>query len=167
MPHQSQMQTSEEDWAGLTSTAERRKLQNRLNQRAHSSDFFAPRRRKRLEESTSSTPCTGTRRPRPIHSLAFFATQSPHSRLWTTTVCASTWLCLIFVISTSPRQHFPASGPGLAFGPAFPTTPNAAASTRSFISGGARRATSFPSRPCATKTLASTRRNVNDFSFEY
>ncbi|KAM5358322.1 hypothetical protein ACJZ2D_015391 [Fusarium nematophilum] len=45
MPHRSQMQTSEEDWAGVTSTVERRKLQNRLNQRAH-------RRRKRLEESS-------------------------------------------------------------------------------------------------------------------
>lgn len=36
MPHQAQMQTLEEDWAGVTSTAERRKLQNRLNQRARS-----------------------------------------------------------------------------------------------------------------------------------
>jgi hypothetical protein len=36
MPHQSQVQASGEDWAGVTSTAERRKLQNRLNQRARS-----------------------------------------------------------------------------------------------------------------------------------
>ncbi|KAM5357695.1 hypothetical protein ACJZ2D_015996 [Fusarium nematophilum] len=45
MPHQSQVQTSEEDWAGVTSTAERRKLQNRLNQRAR-------RTRKRLGEAS-------------------------------------------------------------------------------------------------------------------
>ncbi|KAL6405227.1 hypothetical protein AUP68_12071 [Ilyonectria robusta] len=47
MPHQAQMQTLEEDWAGVTSTAERRKLQNRLNQRAR-------RRRQRLEESSEA-----------------------------------------------------------------------------------------------------------------
>ncbi|KAH7146172.1 hypothetical protein EDB81DRAFT_869074 [Dactylonectria macrodidyma] len=57
MPHQSQMQTLEEDWAGVTSTAARRKLQNRLNQRAR-------RRRKRQEgpsQALVEVPVTASR----------------------------------------------------------------------------------------------------------
>lgn len=34
MPQQATVQTQEEDWTGITDRTERRKLQNRLNQRA-------------------------------------------------------------------------------------------------------------------------------------
>ncbi|KAI0098991.1 hypothetical protein F4776DRAFT_527662 [Hypoxylon sp. NC0597] len=53
MPHQYDVKKAGEDWAGIISTEQRRKLQNRLNQRAH-------RRRKRLGMDESS----GTRRRR-------------------------------------------------------------------------------------------------------
>lgn len=36
MSHQVQVWKKHDDWAGVTSTQERRKLQNRLNQRAYS-----------------------------------------------------------------------------------------------------------------------------------
>ncbi|KAI5923676.1 hypothetical protein F4810DRAFT_202797 [Camillea tinctor] len=48
MSHQLDIWTSSEDWAGVTSTDERRRLQNRLNQRAY-------RRRKLLLKSTTTT----------------------------------------------------------------------------------------------------------------
>ncbi|OIW29060.1 hypothetical protein CONLIGDRAFT_633258 [Coniochaeta ligniaria NRRL 30616] len=56
MPHQSQVREAGEDWAGVTSTDQRRKLQNRLNQRAR-------RRRKRLgTDAHPSTSCEAVRR---------------------------------------------------------------------------------------------------------
>ncbi|KAJ9144486.1 hypothetical protein NKR23_g5954 [Pleurostoma richardsiae] len=48
MSHQSEVRKAGEDWSGVTSTDQRRKLQNRLNQRAH-------RRRKRLGADASSS----------------------------------------------------------------------------------------------------------------
>lgn len=36
LPQLTEIQTAEEDWTGKTSQSERRKLQNRLNQRARS-----------------------------------------------------------------------------------------------------------------------------------
>lgn len=35
MTERTEVRRSEDDWTGVTSTAERRKLQNRLNQRAY------------------------------------------------------------------------------------------------------------------------------------
>lgn len=40
MPQQLQVKSSRDDWTGVTSTARRRKLQNRLNQRAYSKHVF-------------------------------------------------------------------------------------------------------------------------------
>lgn len=36
MPQQPRLLGTEEDWTGITSSTERRKLQNRINQRAYS-----------------------------------------------------------------------------------------------------------------------------------
>lgn len=43
MPQQLQVRCPRDDWTGVTSTAKRRKLQNRLNQRAYSEHLaFSP-----------------------------------------------------------------------------------------------------------------------------
>ena len=36
LPHQAQIRTPDEDWAGVTDPVERKRLQNRLNQRLYS-----------------------------------------------------------------------------------------------------------------------------------
>ncbi|KAI6081673.1 hypothetical protein F4821DRAFT_248741 [Hypoxylon rubiginosum] len=68
MPHQCDVRQVGEDWAGVASTEQRRKLQNRLNQRAR-------RRRQRLsKEASSSAP---ERRPATEPTLRIECNKSP------------------------------------------------------------------------------------------